>query len=57
MTEKVEKGKRRSVWLPTKLDEQVEDTRKELGLGKSAFIKYAIIQAIIHCKHPKEPPS
>ncbi len=38
-----EKGVRRLVWLPNKLDRIVEETRKNLGMRKSAFYRYAII--------------
>jgi len=41
-----ERGKRRTVWLPTKLEKQVEPVRKALGLGKSAFYRFAIVEIV-----------
>jgi hypothetical protein len=41
-----EKGKRRTVWLPTKLDRKAEEARAKLGLGLSAFYRFAIIETI-----------
>ena len=41
--EGVEAGIRRVVWLPSKLDIIIEETRKELGLNRSAFIRNAIL--------------
>lgn len=41
-----EKGKRRTVWLPTLLDQKAELTRKRLGLGLSGFYRYAIIEIV-----------
>jgi predicted transcriptional regulator len=40
------KGKRRTVWLPNQLDEKAEEARKNLGLGKSAFYRFAILELI-----------
>jgi hypothetical protein len=41
-----EKGKRRTVWLPTKLEKKVEEVRKTLGLTKSAFYRFAIVEIV-----------
>ena len=41
-----EKGTRRTVWLPRKLEKKVEEVRKALGLSKSAFYRFAIIEII-----------
>jgi len=43
---KNEKGIRRTVWLPTSLDAKAEEVRKELGLGRSGFYRYAITRMI-----------
>lgn len=43
---KNEKGKRRTVWLPDELDVKAEETRKLLGLGRSGFYRYAIVEVI-----------
>jgi len=40
------KGKRRTVWLPTKLDKKAEEVRKNLGLGLSAFYRFSIIEIV-----------
>lgn len=37
-----ENGIRRVVWVPTNLDQMIENTRKKLGLNRSAFFKYAV---------------
>jgi hypothetical protein len=39
-------GTRRTVWLPYKLEKKVEDVRKALGLSKSAFYRFAIVEII-----------
>lgn len=41
-----EKGVRRLVWLPTELDNVVEEVRTKLGLSKSNFYRYAIIRLL-----------
>jgi hypothetical protein len=41
-----ENGRRRTVWLPNKLDKKAEDVRKLLGLSKSGFYKFAIVEII-----------
>jgi hypothetical protein len=43
---KTEKGKRRMVWLPNALDAKTEQARKILGLGRSGFYRYAIIEVV-----------
>jgi len=43
---KDEKGARRTVWLPTSLDEKAEEVRKTLGLGRSGFYRYAITRIV-----------
>jgi hypothetical protein len=43
---KNEKGIRRTVWLPTSLDAKAEEVRKELGLGRSGFYRYAITRIV-----------
>jgi len=40
------KGKRRTVWLPNELDNKVEEIRKKLGLGHSAFYRFAIVETV-----------
>jgi hypothetical protein len=40
------KGKRRTVWLPYDLDQKAEKARKKLGLGFSAFYRFAIIEVV-----------
>ena len=39
-------GIRRTVWLPKELDEKVEAIRKELGLGRSGFYRFAIVELL-----------
>jgi len=39
-------GIRRTVWLPKELDEKAEEIRKQLGLGRSGFYRFAIIQLV-----------
>jgi len=46
MEAKKEKGIRRSFWLPTELNEKAEQARQTLGLGRSAFYKFAVIEVI-----------
>jgi hypothetical protein len=41
-----EQGKRRSVWLPASLDAKAEEARIKLGLGRSGFYRYAIVEVI-----------
>jgi len=41
-----QKGKRRTVWLPTELDAKAEQARKTLGLGRSGFYRYAVVEVV-----------
>jgi hypothetical protein len=43
---RIEKGKRRTVWLPPLLDQKAEEARVKLGLGLSAFYRFAITECI-----------
>ena len=43
---KEESGKRRTVWLPSELDKKAEEVRKALGLSKSGFYKFAIVEIV-----------
>lgn len=40
------KGRRRTMWLPSSLDQKAEQTRNKLGLGLSGFYRFAIIETI-----------
>jgi len=40
------KGVRQLVWLPKDLFELTEKTRKKLGMSKSGFYRYAIIDLL-----------
>jgi hypothetical protein len=40
------KGKRRTVWLPNELDDKAEQARKTLGLGRSGFYRYAVVEVV-----------
>jgi len=42
----LEKGIRRTVWLSTELDEKAESIRKKLGLGRSGFYRYAVVEVV-----------
>ena len=42
----MEKGKRQTVWLPDKLNEKAEKVRETLGLSKSGFYRFAIVEII-----------
>lgn len=46
MVKNQESGKRRTVWLSNDLDAKADKVRKELGLGRSGFYRYAIIELI-----------
>ena len=46
MNKSKKKGKRRTVWLPDKLDRKAEEVRKTLGLGNSGFYRYAIVEIV-----------
>jgi hypothetical protein len=39
-------GIRRTVWLPKDLDEKAEALRKQLGLGRSGFYRFAIVELL-----------
>jgi len=56
MSKQKAKGKRRTLWLPALLDQKAEITRKRLGLGLSAFYRFAIIELIkdMEIKEPKK---
>jgi hypothetical protein len=41
-----ESGIRRTVWLPKELDEKAEALRKQLGLGRSGFYRFAIVELL-----------
>ena len=41
-----QKGKRRTVWLPNELDQKAEKVRKSLGLGLSAFYRFAVVEVV-----------
>ena len=40
------KGKRRTMWLPNDLDAKVEKIREKLGLGRSGFYRYAVVEIV-----------
>jgi hypothetical protein len=40
------KGRRRTVWLPSSLDQKSEQARAKLGLGLSGFYRFAIVETI-----------
>jgi metal-responsive CopG/Arc/MetJ family transcriptional regulator len=42
MVKKMDEGIRRVVWLPKKLDEEIEKTRQKIGYTRSGFYRYAI---------------
>ncbi len=46
LNKKGEMGKRGLVWLPNHLFNMSEKARKNLGMSKSAFYRYAIIQLL-----------
>ena len=41
-----ESGIRRTVWLPKDLDMKAEEVRKKLGLGRSGFYRFAILELL-----------
>jgi hypothetical protein len=41
-----QKGIRRTVWLSNDLDAKADKVRKELGLGRSGFYRFAIVEVI-----------
>ena len=54
MAKSKEKGKRRTVWLPSSLDQKAEKTRTKLGLGLSAFYRFAIVETIKDMEKQKD---
>ena len=42
----MEKGVRRSFWLPKELDDKAEEARKRLGLRRSGFYRFAIVELL-----------
>ena len=54
-TKAIEKGKRRTFWLPNKLDEKAEETRHKLGLARSGFYRFAVISIIKEFSHAHLP--
>ncbi len=39
-------GIRRTVWLPVQLDKKAEQARLQLGLGRSAFYRFAVVEVV-----------
>jgi hypothetical protein len=39
-------GIRRTFWIPKELDEKAEALRKQLGLGRSGFYRFAIVELL-----------
>ena len=37
---------RRIVWIPNKLDEEIEENRKKIGYTRSAFYRYAVTRLL-----------
>jgi len=46
MQNESESGIRRTFWLPKDLDVKVEEARKILGLGRSGFYRFAVVELI-----------
>jgi hypothetical protein len=44
--EKEESGVRRTLWLSKELDRKVEEARKILGLGRSGFYRFAVVELL-----------
>lgn len=42
----MEKGERRTFWIPTDLDSIIEEVRAKLGMSKSAFYRYAVVRLL-----------
>ena len=55
-TEISRKGQRRTVWLPAELDIKAEETRKKLGLGRSGFCRFAVVEVIKQFAFKREEP-
>ena len=56
MKKQTAKGKRRTVWLPNSLDQKAEEARNCLGLGLSAFYRFAVIEVVKQFQTEKHPP-
>jgi len=39
-------GIRRTVWLPTPLDGKSRESTQQLGLGRSAFYRFAVVEVV-----------
>jgi len=60
-TVKTDMGRMESVWLPNTLFEITEETRKKIGMNRSAFYRYAITRllqemSILSTKAKEAPP-
>jgi len=44
--EKEESGVRRTFWIPNELDAKAEEARKQLGLGRSGFYRFAVLELL-----------
>lgn len=42
----MEKGVRRTFWVPADLDILIEDVRRKLGMTKSTFYRYAVLRLL-----------
>jgi ACT domain-containing protein len=57
---KKEAGIRRTVWLPKDLDMKAEEIRKKLGLGRSGFYRFAIVELLkdmLKTQNPEKNPT
>jgi len=43
---KLENGIRRSFWLPGMLDVKAEKARMDLGLGRSGFYRFCVVEVL-----------
>lgn len=43
---KEESGYRRTFWLSKELDSKVEEARKVLGLSRSGFYRFAVVETL-----------
>lgn len=41
-----ETGKRRTLWLSNDLDDKAETIRKKLGLSRSGFLRYCVVEVV-----------
>jgi len=58
--EKEAAGIRRTVWLPKELDMKAEALRKQLGLGRSGFYRFAIVELLkdmLKTQNPEKNPT